>query len=96
MLLNTEKEEKIFARAKFLKIFAIITAVLVFAEIAYVILLAHPSADLANIMANGQNGTVETIGHSLYTDYIVPFEAAGFLLLAAAFGALLLANKKLK
>ena len=38
-------------------------------------------------------GTIESIGRGLFTTYLIPFEAAGFLLLAAAIGALVLAKK---
>ncbi|MGE5353109.1 MAG: NADH-quinone oxidoreductase subunit J [Acidobacteriota bacterium] len=34
------------------------------------------------------------MGKQLYTNYLLPFEAAGFLLLAATIGALVLAKKK--
>jgi NADH-quinone oxidoreductase subunit J len=40
------------------------------------------------------SGTVEQIGLQMYTNYVLPFEAAGFLLLAAAIGATVLAKKK--
>ncbi len=96
MLLNTEKEENLLKRAKYLKIFAIVAAFIVFAEVAYVIINSNVSAQFAAFRPYAGNGTIQTIGHSLYTDYIVPFEAAGFLLLAATIGALLLAKKKFK
>ncbi len=96
MLLNAKEEESILKRAKYLKVFAIVTAFVVFAEIAYVILTANVSAQFAQMQPHVNNGTIQSIGHSLYTDYIIPFEAAGFLLLAATIGALLLAKKKFK
>ena len=34
------------------------------------------------------------IGRQLFTNYVLPFEAAGFLLLAATIGALILAKRK--
>ncbi len=42
-----------------------------------------------------QLGTVESIGKTLYTSYLLPFEAVSFLLLVAIIGALILAKKKL-
>ncbi len=94
MLINTETEEKFLKRAKAFKIFAIIVALLVFAEMTYAIVIAHPSAMLPKISENVSNGTIQSVGQSLYTDYIIPFEAAGFLLLSATIGALILAKKK--
>jgi NADH-quinone oxidoreductase subunit J len=41
-------------------------------------------------------GTIETIGRELFTNYILPFEAAGYLLLAATIGSLILAKKKIE
>jgi NADH-quinone oxidoreductase subunit J len=41
-----------------------------------------------------ETGTVENIGREMFTNYILPFEAAGYLLLAATIGALVLAKKK--
>jgi len=39
-------------------------------------------------------GTVEFIGKSLYTNYILPFEITSMLLLAAIVGVIVLAKKK--
>ncbi len=39
-------------------------------------------------------GTVENMGHILYTQYSFPFEAVSFVLLAAVIGSVLLAKKK--
>ena len=46
------------------------------------------------VAASVKAGTVESIGRELFTNYVIPFEAAGFLLLAATIGALVLAKKK--
>ena len=40
-------------------------------------------------------GTVATIGESLFTDFVLPFEVASLFLLAAMIGAVVLANPKL-
>jgi NADH-quinone oxidoreductase subunit J len=37
---------------------------------------------------------VGAIGQSLFTDYVVPFEITGILLLVAVVGALVLAKRK--
>jgi len=41
-------------------------------------------------------GTVESIGRSLYTEYLFPFEVTSILLLAAIVGVIVLAKKKFK
>jgi NADH-quinone oxidoreductase subunit J len=40
-------------------------------------------------------GTVATIGEALFTDFVLPFEVASLLLLAAMIGAVVLAKPKL-
>ena len=40
-------------------------------------------------------GTVTTVGESLFTDFVLPFEVASLLLLAAMIGAVVLAKPKL-
>ncbi len=93
MLLNPEKE-KLFAHRPALKIFAIVIAALAFLQIGFMIFVSHPSVANSSVAASVKAGTVEEIGRELYTNYVLPFEAAGFLLLAATIGALVLAKKK--
>ena len=47
-----------------------------------------------DVEASINAGTIETIGRELFTNYVLPFETAGYLLLAATIGALILAKKK--
>lgn len=95
MLLKPENEKKFMEVKPKVKIFAMIIAFLVFVEISYMIFFSHPSKNIAGNLAKSVNaGTIESIGRELFTNYIVPFEAAGFLLLAATIGALVLAKKK--
>lgn len=95
MLLNTRDEEYFLAAKSRIKIFAIIIAALIFVQIGYLIFFSSPSSAMDPQLSRSiQAGTIETIGRQLYTKYILPFEAAGFLLLAATVGALILAKKK--
>jgi len=95
MLLNTESESKLFTDKRGIKFFAILIAAFVFVQLAYIIFFGKPSRSLTpNETASINAGTIQTIGRELYTNYIVPFEVAGFLLLAATIGALVLAKKK--
>jgi NADH-quinone oxidoreductase subunit J len=48
------------------------------------------------VAASVKAGTIEQIGRELFTKYVLPFEAVGYLLLAAAIGSLVLAKKKFK
>ncbi|MEJ2617670.1 MAG: NADH-quinone oxidoreductase subunit J [Ignavibacteriaceae bacterium] len=95
MLLKPEHEKKLLAVNKNIKIFAYIVAALVFMQLAYMIFLGKPnSGENAQVAASINAGTIEAIGYKLYSNYILPFEAAGYLLLAATIGALVLAKKK--
>jgi NADH-quinone oxidoreductase subunit J len=40
-------------------------------------------------------GTLEAVGRALFTDYLLAFEVASVLLLAAVIGAITLAKKKI-
>lgn len=94
MLLNSKSEADILSGKNKIKVFAIVIAGLVFAQIAYLIFFSAPSKQVNPTTAMMlKAGTVEQIGRELYTNYLLPFEAAGFLLLAATIGALVLAKK---
>lgn len=95
MLLKPENERKFLTANPKLKIFAIVIAAVVFFQFVYLIFIGNPSSLLAkDIDASVQAGTIEEIGTQLFTNYVLPFESAGFLLLAATIGALVLAKKK--
>jgi len=94
MLLKPE-HEKLFSIHPKIKIFAVVIAALVFLQLIYLIFLSKPSSsENPAVAASVKAGTIEEIGRELYTNYILPFEAAGYLLLAATIGALVLAKKK--
>jgi len=94
MLLRPE-HEKLMSFKPALKIFAIAVSVIVFIQLAYMIFFSMPGSVLSPAVESSiKAGTVEQIGRELFTNYILPFEAAGFLLLAATIGALVLAKKK--
>ena len=95
MLLNPEKEKKFFKQKPKLRIFIVVIVALILLQIVYMIFLSKPSNTINTEVAKSIDaGTVETIGREMFTKYILPFEAAGYLLLAATIGALILAKKK--
>ena len=97
MLINPDLEQRFMEQKPKFKMFAVFIAVLVFVQIAYIIFFSQPSADVSKeVAASIQAGTVEQIGTDLFTKYVLPFEAVGYLLLAAAIGALVLAKKNFK
>ncbi len=93
MLLKPE-HEKILATHPGVKLFAVVIAALVFLQFAFMILFSKGTPVNAGVAASVKAGTIEQIGRELYSNYILPFEAAGYLLLAATVGALVLAKKK--
>lgn len=57
----------------------------------------HGSVQLApGSAANPQIGLVENLGRVLFTDFVVPFEIAGILFLAAMVGAVLVGKRDLQ
>ena len=95
MLLNPEREKRFFQDRSKLRIFIIAVVALVLIQIIYVIFLSKPSNAVSpEVSSSVQTGTVENIGREMFTNYILPFEAAGYLLLSATIGAMVLAKKK--
>ncbi|HED08905.1 MAG TPA: NADH-quinone oxidoreductase subunit J [Ignavibacteria bacterium] len=95
MLLKPENEKKFLEANPSIKIFALIIGAVIFFQLVYLIFSSTPAnLNNASVAASVKAGTIEEIGKQLYTNYILPFEAAGFLLLAATIGAFVLAKKK--
>jgi NADH-quinone oxidoreductase subunit J len=95
MLLNPEREKKFFEQKAKLRIFVIAVVALVLLQVMYIIFLSSPSEKISSDAARSmETGTVENIGREMFTNYVLPFEAAGYLLLAATIGAMVLAKKK--
>ncbi len=94
MLLNLGDEEKLKLKFNMRTILAALFAVVLIFQLVSAF-LANP--DLAHSLpsVSAKMGSAEAIGHELYTNYIIPFEAISFLLLAAIVGAVMLAKKKI-
>jgi len=67
-----------------------VVAALLFAGLVFLIQDAFPASDA--VVAPIEGGSV-AIGEALFRDYVLPFEAISFLLLAALIGAIVLARK---
>jgi NADH-quinone oxidoreductase subunit J len=94
MLLRPEKE-KLLAITPKLKIAAFALTFIVLVQLVYMIFISGSSVSMrVDAEASIRAGTIETIGTELFSKYILPVEAVGFLLLAATIGALVLAKKK--
>ncbi len=96
MLLRPENEKRFFEDNPKMKAAALGVGILVLFQLTYAIWLTFMrNPIIRDRQSSAAIGTVEAIGKELYTNYLLPFEATGFLLLAAAIGALILAKKKL-
>ncbi len=96
MLLRPENEKRFFEDNPKMKAAALGVGILVLFQLIYAIALTFMRNPVfRDRQSSAAIGTVEAIGKELYTNYLLPFEATGFLLLAAAIGALILAKKKL-
>lgn len=94
MLLRPENEKGFWEDKPKTKWLAIIVGGFIFAQLAFVILIGATIGEIGNATNGVEIGTVESIGKELYTKYLLPFESAAFLLLAATIGAMVLAKKK--
>ena len=63
----------------------------VFAGLVFLIAEAFPIDEA--VASEPVRGSTELIGGALFRDYMLPFEAIGFLLLAALIGAIVIARK---
>lgn len=95
MLLNLEKETKFFSfsnpKILLVSFFSIVFLGFIFTLIAGSVNLLNSGAEIYSGL-----GSVENIGLSLFTKYLLPFEITSLLLLVALVGAVLLSKKSLK
>jgi NADH-quinone oxidoreductase subunit J len=72
---------------------ALVLGLVLLAEIVFLIFSRGPAVITAAAPVAGF-GTPEQIGRVLFTDYVLPFEITGILLLVAMIGAILIAQKE--
>ncbi|HPN38335.1 MAG TPA: NADH-quinone oxidoreductase subunit J [Melioribacteraceae bacterium] len=95
MLLNQHNEPSSANNKRKIKTFGVIIAALIFVQIVYIIFYQVPSHNITpDKLKSVEIGKIGTIGNLLYTEYVLPFLVAGFLLLSATIGAIVLAKKK--
>jgi NADH-quinone oxidoreductase subunit J len=88
MLLNVEHEERRPPRLKFLVPMAVVMAAVLIAEVAFILVTVRDFAAPASNV-----GLTHSIGSSLFTLYLLPFEITSILLLMAMVGAMTLARR---
>lgn len=96
MLLNLPKDQPQIEKQKGLRLLAIPFAGLLIAEMFFVIRPIHLSTlpVIPPGTADQAVGTTWSIGTSLFTDYLLPFEVTSVLILMAVVGAMVLARRE--
>jgi NADH-quinone oxidoreductase subunit J len=94
MLLNLGDETKLEDKMSYKKTIAYILGGVVLLEVLIGMGLPFGIVALPQNPKALEIGTVEYIGKSLYTEYLLPFEITSILLLAAIVGVIVLAKKK--
>jgi NADH-quinone oxidoreductase subunit J len=89
MLLNVRTEESIVDQQKYLKYLAVPFFLALLGEVFAVIKTVGAPPAAAN-----PPGTVESIANGMFTNYVLPFEAASVLILMAIVGSMLLARRE--
>jgi len=78
---------------------AMLLAILLVGELGFMLWAGSrdmpvPEASAVDAQLRALGGNVETIGMTLYTDFLLPFEVVSVLLLVAMIGAIYLAKKR--
>jgi NADH-quinone oxidoreductase subunit J len=97
MLVNLKRLPDAYADPRRRARLGFVISATVLAEISAILVYSagHPTAVPATAGSLSAGGNTEVVGWLLYTDYLVPFEVASMLLLAAMVGAIVLAKKEL-
>jgi NADH-quinone oxidoreductase subunit J len=93
MLVNLKRPPEAHSDPRRLGRLGAVMAAAVLAELAAIFALGWVKPASAGGTLSPRN--VEQIGRALYTDYLIPFELASFLLLVAMIGAIILAKREL-
>lgn len=94
LLLNLQDEKKLIEKITYTKISGILLSILLVCLLGYTVYYGFYGKYPALSPNSVEIGTAQTLGKSLILNYSFPFEIAGFLLLAAVVGAVVLAKKK--
>ncbi len=96
MMLNLREPEKLEGKLSIWQGFGVVVGIgLVIVFLAY--LLGRPALGIPLIEPTPDSfaqGRIDWLGKSLFTEFVLPFEIAGVLLLAAVIGAVSLAKKE--
>ena len=94
MLLNLGDERRLIDGISYKKVIAVGLSAGLLTELIYVLETSWSILPSTNYDRATEIGTVQYIGHQLYTGYLFPFEVTSMLLLVAIVGAIVLAKRK--
>jgi NADH-quinone oxidoreductase subunit J len=92
MLLNVEEEQRRRPRLRFLVPTAIGLSAVLIAEVAFILVTVQESR-VTSASGGATVGLTHSIGSSLFTQYLLPFEITSILILMAIVGAMTLARR---
>jgi NADH-quinone oxidoreductase subunit J len=93
MLVNLKRPPEAHSDPRRLGLLGFLMSVAVLVELALIVVARWTRPAAAGGGLSPDN--VRQIGRALYTDYLIPFELASFLLLVAMVGAIILAKREL-
>lgn len=93
MLMNLNKEDTKFGKP-FIILIGSLVSILFFALTASIFLQSDIKTSNQVLLGGGDIGLTERLGEVLYSQYVVPFELASILFMAAMIGAVLLSKKR--
>jgi NADH-quinone oxidoreductase subunit J len=93
MLMNLNKEDAKFSKP-FILLVGSLVSVIFFVLTAGIFVKSDITVNNQALLYSGDIGLTERLGEVLYSDYVVPFELASILFMAAMIGAVLLSKKK--
>ncbi len=94
MLLNLGDERRLMEGMSYKKVVAVGLVAGLLTELIYILGTSWTILPPSNYDRATEIGTVEYIGHQLFTAYLFPFEVTSILLLVAIVGAIVLAKRK--
>lgn len=100
MLLNLRDEDLGEARINFFKVLGTGIGLLIMMQLFRFFTggpntVPGPHTRVVNANISPEWGGIEAVGRTLFSDYLLPFEIASILLLAAMIGALVIAQKRI-
>ncbi len=90
MLLDVAEEEK-----KRFQLFGMLTGGIGLLSIALIMVRTITASNVGDGLAPELEGSTHVLGNALFTQYVLPFEIMGILLLVAMVGVILLSKKEL-